>query len=300
MNRINKLLKEPYYTVGNYLFKHYPKVMSDKWYLKVMWKRCMGYKLDLAHPVTFNEKLQWLKLYDQKPIYTTLVDKYRAKRWIADRIGEQYVVPTLAVYDSVDEIDLDQLPEKFVLKCNHDSGNVIICEDKSAFDLETAKKELAAALKKNYYWVARERPYKNVKRVVLAEKLLEASNVDDIVDYKLMCFDGKVKCSFTCTNRRNEGGLKVTFFDLNWERMPFERKYPAETQPVEKPASYAQMVDIAERLSEDIAFSRVDFYEVEGVPYIGEITLYPGGGFEPFRPQEWDKTIGGWIKLPID
>lgn len=300
MNKIKKFLGDPYYVFGNYMMKHCPKLMSDKWYLKVMWKRCMGYKLDLEHPKTFNEKLQWLKLYDRKSIYTTMVDKYKAKQWVANRIGEQYVVPTLAAYNSVDEIDLDKLPDKFVLKCNHDCGSVVICKDKSTFDLEAAKKTLAAAMEKNYYWKAREWPYKNVKRVVLAEKFLEVPEANDLIDYKMMAFGGKVKCGFTCTNRRSDEGLYVTFYDTDWKKMPFERTYPAEVKPVEKPASYELMIELAEKLSENLPFSRVDFYEIEGKPYFGEITLYPGAGFEAFEPKEWDKTLGDWIELPKD
>ncbi len=299
MNRIIKLFKNPYYAIGNYLYKHFPNVLPDEWFLKVAWKRCMGYELDLKHPNTFNEKLQWLKLNDRKPIYTTMVDKYRAKQWAADKIGDQYVIPTLAVYDSVDEIDLDKLPDQFVLKCNHDCGSVVICKDKSTFDLEVAKKKLGEALKKNYYWNSREWPYKNVKRCVFAEKYLETIAEDDIIDYKMMSFNGKVKCSFTCTNRRNGKGLHVTFYDTDWKMMPFERQYPSEVKPLEKPSSYEHMVELAEKLSEHMPFSRVDFYEIEGMPYVGEITLYPGAGFEVFEPKEWDKTLGDWIDLPI-
>lgn len=298
MAKISKLLKDPYFTIGNYCYKHCPNVLPDKWFLKVVWKQTFGYELDLRHPKTFNEKLQWLKLYDRKPEYTTMVDKYRAKQWVADRVGEEYVIPTLAVYQSVDEIDLDKLPDQFVLKCNHDSGNVVICKDKTTFDIEAAKKKLDEALKKNYYWNSREWPYKNVKRCIIAEKYLDSEENDDLTDYKMMTFNAKVKCSFTCTNRRSGQGLNVTFFDTDWERLPFERNYPADARPIAKPASYTEMVEVAERLSEHLPFSRIDFYEVKERPYFGEITLYPGAGFEPFEPKAWDATLGEWIELP--
>ena len=294
--KIKRYAHDPYYALGYDMIQKHPHLMSDKFYLSVLWKMKMGYELDWKHPTTFNEKLQWLKLYDRNPLYTTLVDKYKVKQWVADKIGEQYVIPTLAVYDSVDEINLDELPDKFVLKCNHDSGSVVICKDKATFDLETAKRKLGDALKKNFYWEAREWPYKNVKRCVFAEKFLEEEH-DDIVDYKMMVFKGKVKCSFTCTNRRNGTGLKVTFFDTNWERMPFTRHYPCDFKPIDKPASYDDMVLISERLSEFMSFSRVDFYEIKGMPYFGEITLYPGGGFEEFDPKQWDRTLGEWIEI---
>jgi len=146
MNKIKKFFGDPYYVLGHYMIRHCPNLMSDKYFLKVKWKRCMGYELDLKHPKTFNEKLQWLKLYDRKPEYTIMVDKYRAKQWVADRVGEQFVIPTLAVYHSADEIDLNQLPDQFVLKCNHDSGSVVICRDKKSFDFEAAKRKLNNAL----------------------------------------------------------------------------------------------------------------------------------------------------------
>ena len=298
-NKLKRYACNPYYALGYDMIKKCPHLMSDKFYLSILWKMVMGYKLDLKHPKTFNEKLQWLKLYDRNPLYTTLVDKYRVKQWVADKIGEQYVIPTLAVYNSVDEIDLDKLPNQFVLKCNHDSGSVVICRDKTSFDLEAAKRKLGEALKKNFYWEAREWPYKNVKRCVFAEKYLEG-NEKELIDYKMMVFKGEVRCCFTCTNRRSVDGLKVTFFDVDWERMPFIRHYPADNKPIEKPVSYEEMVRISERLSEFIPFSRVDFYEIKGMPYFGEITLYPGGGFEEFTPMHWDGILGDWIKLPTD
>lgn len=297
--KIRRYVQNPYYALGNDMIRKCPHLMSDKFYLSVLWKMKMGYKLDWKHPKTFNEKLQWLKLYDRNPLYTALVDKYRVKQWLADKFGEQYIIPTLAVYNSVDEIDLDKLPNQFVLKCNHDSGSVVICRDKSSFDLEAAKRKLDEALKKNFYWEAREWPYKNVNRCVFAENYLEEVE-DDIIDYKMMVFNGKVKCSFTCTNRKSREGLNVTFFDKDWERMPFIRHYPADNKPIEKPASYEKMVQFSEELSELFPFSRVDFYEIKGKPFFGEITFYPGGGFEEFSPQRWDFALGNWIKLPTD
>ncbi len=167
--KLKRYLRDPYHEIGYDMLWRHPDLMPDKWYLKSLWKRTFGYELDLKHPKTFNEKLQWLKLYDRNPEYTIMVDKYHAKQWVADRIGAEYVIPTLAVYDSVDDIDLDKLPDQFVLKCNHDSGNVVICKDKSVFDLQAAREKLGAALKNDYYLKWREWPYKNVKRCVFAE-----------------------------------------------------------------------------------------------------------------------------------
>lgn len=298
VRRTKHFIENPSRMLTKLMVRHCPELVPDKQYIQYLWEQVMDYPLDLKNPRTFNEKLQWLKLYDRKPEYTTMVDKYRVKQWVADRIGEEYVIPTLAVYQSVDEIDLDKLPDQFVLKCNHDSGNVIICKDKTKFDLEVAKQKLATALRNDYYLRWREWPYKNVKRCIIVEKYLKNEDSDDLTDYKMMVFNAKVKCIFTCTNRKIGGGLNVTFFDTDWERLPFERKYPADFKPIAKPASYPEMVEMAECLSEHLPFSRVDFYEVKGKPYFGEITLYPGAGFEPFNPKEWDATLGEWIELP--
>lgn len=296
--KLKRYCRDPYHEIGyDMLWKH-PDRMSDRWYLKSLWKRTFGYELDLNHPRTFNEKLQWLKLYDRNPLYVTLVDKYRVKQWVAERIGEQYVIPTLAVYNSVDEIDLDSLPDKFVLKCNHDSGNVVICKDKSTFNLQAAKQKLAVALKYDYYLQWREWPYKKVGRCIIAERYMEDFSGDDVIDYKMMSFNGVVKCSFTCTNRRSKGGLNVTFFDTDWNRLPFTRMYPADSNAVKKPVSYENMVELTERMTEHLPFSRVDFYEIDGKPYFGEITLYPGAGFESFHPDSWDLVLGEWLTLP--
>ena len=170
--KIKRYAKDPYYSFGYYIIKKHPKWMTDRFYIKVLWRMLMGYKLNLKSPQTFNEKLQWLKLYDRNPLYPTLVDKYRVKQWVADRIGEEYVIPSLAVYKSVDEIDLGGLPDQFVLKCNHDSGSVAICLDKESFDLEAVKLKLSRALKNNFYWDAREWAYKNINRLVFAEKYM--------------------------------------------------------------------------------------------------------------------------------
>lgn len=298
--KIKRYVQDPYYAWGYDLIKKCPRLMSDKFYLSVLWKMVMGYKLDWKHPKTFNEKLQWLKLYDRNPLYTTLVDKYRVKQWVADKIGEQYVIPTLAVYNSVDEIDLNKLPNQFVLKCNHDSGSVVICRDKSSFDFETAKRKLGEALKKSFYWEAREWPYKYVKRCVFAEKYLEDFE-NDLIDYKLMSFQGKVRCCFVCTNRRSDKGLNIDIYNSNWEKMPVERpRHPSSKRLITKPFSYEKMVLFTEQFSRLNHFMRVDFYEINGNLYFGEMTFFPGGGFEKFAPSSWDVVFGDWIKLPTD
>ncbi|HIY01836.1 MAG TPA: glycosyl transferase [Candidatus Blautia faecipullorum] len=286
--------------------------IPDNVYLKIVYRLRIGKKLNLKEPKTFNEKIQWLKLYDRKPIYTTMVDKYEAKKYVADIIGDEYIIPTLGVWDHFDDIDFASLPEQFVLKCTHDSGGLVICYNKGKFDKDVARKKIEQSLKCNFYWVGREWPYKNVKPRIIAEKYMvdesvyvdetytgkEASNPQtELMDYKLMCFNGKVKCSFVCSERYSSN-LKVTFFDNDWNVLPFERHYPKSTKPITKPHTFEKMVQLAEKLSADIPFVRVDFYEINGDIYFGELTFYPGDGFEEFTPDSADYDMGRLLKLP--
>lgn len=278
---------------------HRYDAMSDEAYLIRRYRASLGCDLNLSQPKTFNEKLQWLKLHNRRPEYTTMVDKYAVKQLVADKIGEEYVIPTLGVWDRFDDIDFNDLPDQFVLKCTHDSGGLVICNDKSKFNIKLARSKIERSLKHNYYLMGREWPYKNVKPRIIAEQYME-DNPDsrELTDYKLMCFNGKVKCSFTCTSRYAKDGLKVTFFDTNWEKMPFERHYPAELANICKPKSYEEMIRLAEKLADKIPFVRIDFYEIKGKPYFGEMTFFPGNGMEEFTPEEWDETLGSWIELP--
>lgn len=274
--------------------------MPDDEYLKKCFAVVMGYQLDLDNPQTFNEKLQWLKLYDRKPIYTTMVDKYEVKKYVAVTIGEKYIIPTLGIWDKAEDIDFAALPNQFVLKCTHDSGGLVICRDKTKLDIANAKQKLTNFLHRNYYKKWREWPYKKVKPRIIAEKYMEdtATQNSELTDYKFMCFGGEVKCSFVCTERFSKDGLKVTFFDRDWTKMPFERHYPASTKEIQKPVNYEKMIELAEKLSKDIPFVRVDFYETNNQIYFGELTFYPGNGLEEFTPIDWDYTLGRWIDLP--
>lgn len=279
---------------GSKLAEHFP----DKLFLRIEYYHYLGKYLNLQKPEGFNEKLQWLKLYDHNPMYTQMVDKVFAKDYVAEVIGEKYLIPTYGVWNSAEEIDFDQLPEQFVLKVTHDSGGVIICKKKSEFDRDRAIQKLTKSLKRKYYKVHREWPYKDIKPRVIAEMYLEDSVSNELPDYKFMCFDGKVKCVFVCTNRYSDKGLHVTFFDRNWDRMPFERRYPAECGAIAKPQNYDTMIEIAEKLTAGIPFARVDLYEIKGRIYFGEITFYPGSGYEEFTPEKWDYILGSWINLP--
>lgn len=274
------------------------KGWDDERYLKLVYRLRTGRPLDLENPKTFNEKLQWLKLHDRNPLYTRLVDKAEVKPWVAERIGWEHIVPTLGVWDKFDEIDFDMLPERFVLKCTHDSGGLAICRDRSSFDVAAARRAIERSLSRNYFWTGREWPYKNVKPRIIAEEYLDPTEgQSDLTDYKVMCFDGRARCEFTCTGRA-EGDLRVDFFDTEWNHMPFTRHYPNADIPPEAPTRLQDMIAMAERLAKDLPFVRADFYEVGGQYYFGELTIYPGSGIEEFNPDRWDAELGSWIKLP--
>ena len=268
--------------------------LSDKHYLSIKYKYYIGDKIDWKNPKGFNEKLQWLKLYDRNDLYTKLVDKYEVKKIVGEIIGDEYIIPTIGIYDSFSDIDFNKLSNQFVIKCTHDSGSVVVCSDKNNFNYLEAESIINNGLKRKFYYWGREWPYKNVKPRIIVEKYMGA----EIIDYKLMCFNGKMICSFVCTNRFSENGLNVTFFDKNWNKMPFERHYPMDRNAIEKPVNYDKMIDLAEKLSKNIPFVRVDFYEVNNKIYFGEMTFYPGCGFEEFNPKEWDYKLGSLIELP--
>lgn len=306
MPSIINRLKNPSHTIAGILRKVWFLFPNDKSFLKVMYRLEIGEKLNLTVPVSFNEKLQWLKLYDRKPKYIKMVDKIAAKEYASSIIGDRYIIPTYGVWNHYDEIDFSELPEQFVLKTNHSGGGsgVVLCLNKSKFNHKQAKKKLEASLRKNSYNQSKEWPYKKIEPKILAEALLMNNNSScdkfDLPDYKFMCFNGKVKCIFTCTNRYSDNGLCVTFFDPNWNILPFSRNHPIDNNPIAKPKSLELMIELAEKLSQDISFARIDFYQIDDRPYFGEITLYPGGGWERFDPKEWDVKLGNWITLPSE
>lgn len=273
--------------------------MPDELYLRLRFRIKVGYKLKLHKPVTFNEKLQWLKIFNRDEKYTQMVDKLNVKKYVSDTIGNEYVIPNIAgPWKSVNDIVFDDLPEKFVLKCTHDSGGTVICTEKKMLDIEKAKRKLSKSLRHNYYWQGREWPYKGVIPLIIAEQYIAGEDNIPPVDYKLMCFNGKVKCSFTVTNRFSKNGICVNFYDEKWQPMPFIRHYPKNPEEIACPNNYNKMVELAEKLSSGIPFVRVDFFEVNGKVYFGEMTFFPGGGMEEFCPEEWDSKLGDWIELP--
>lgn len=271
-------------------------MMKDQKYISKCYRIKIGQKLNLDNPVTFNEKLQWLKLYDRKPEYSSMVDKFEAKKYVAERIGEECIIPTLGVWDKFDDIDFSVLPEKFVLKCTHDSGGLVICQDKEQFDTQKAKVILQKSLKRNFYLTGREWPYKNVKPRIIAEQYLEG--MDELVEYKMFCFNGEVKMILVCKGQAHGEGRTNDFCDCNLNKFPFTSLNPQSKDQLEVPRELPELIEFAERLSAGIPQLRVDTYLMDGKIYFGELTFFHNSGFCKFEPAEWDEILGSWIQLP--
>ena len=252
-----------------YLCYHgYFNWLPDEQYLKLLYFGSFGKKLNLTHPQTYNEKIQWLKLHDRKPEYSIMVDKCEAKKYIAERIGEEYVVPTYGVWDKFEDIEFDTLPDKFVLKCTHDSGGLVICRDKRQLDYQIAKKKITRSLNTNYYKTGREWPYKDVKPRIIAEKLLEDEKCGDIKDYKIYTFEGIAKALMINSGRQN-GKTVADYYDIDFRKLDFTWGYPHSDEESEKPKNFTEMIKIAELISQRFPHLRVDFYEVNGKSYLG-------------------------------
>lgn len=299
LDGIKSYLKDPKQLYAFFASRRMLNWMSDEAYLKMAFRIQMGKKLDLENPRTYSEKLQWLKLYDRKPEYCQMVDKYEVKEYVAQQIGQEYIIPTLGVWDSFEEIDFDSLPSRFVLKCTHDSGGLVICKDKSQLDIKAACKKISKCLKANYYWQNREWPYKDLKPRIIAEQYMEDSHTADLRDYKFFCFNGEMKALFIATERQSAATeTRFDFFDADFNHLNFRNGHPnADTLP-EKPVCFEEMKVLAAKLSEGIPQLRVDFYEVNGKTYFGELTFFHWSGMMPFEPEEWDYTFGDWIKIP--
>lgn len=280
------------------LFRKLSRLIPDRIYLQIVYFRHFKKFIDFDNPKTFNEKIQWLKLNYRKEEYTNLVDKYRVKQYITKLIGEEYVIPTLGVWKNVDDIDFKSLPEKFVLKCNNDSGGIVICKNKKDFDEVKAKSFLKERLKNNGYWYGREWPYKNVKPCIIAEKYMEDSISKDLKDYKFFCFNGSMEFFDIDIDRFIEH--RSNYYDRNGNFLPFGKTYcpPDYTKKIEMPKNLDKMIELAETISHDTVLSRIDFYEIDGQVYFGEITFYPGSGFSPFTDEKWDYKLGDMIDLP--
>lgn len=272
--------------------------MKDEEYIKLKYSLSFDKSLDLDNPSTYTEKLQWLKLYDQRAQYTKMVDKYEVKKLVSDQIGDKYIIPTIGVWDNFDEINFDKLPQKFVIKCTHDSGSIIICKDKDAFDKKKAKRKIEKSLKRNYYSISKEWPYKNVKPRIIIEPYIEDKKDRELRDYKFFTFNGVPKVLYITKGRSADEETTADFFDMEFNHLPFTIDHNMSKECPHKPKNFYLMKELAAKLSEGIPHLRVDFYEVDGNIYFGEMTFFHCSGFMGFNPSSWDEIFGEWITLP--
>jgi hypothetical protein len=299
MLKLSIYIKNPRLILSGILMK-IAVLFPDKLYIKYDYFLNTGKKLNLKNPQTFSEKLQWLKLYNQKPEYTKMVDKVAVKEYVGKIIGEKYIIPTLGIWKTFDKINFEKLPNQFVLKTTHDSGGIVICKDKNTFNAKAAKKKLNRRLKQKIYYKLREWPYKNVNPQILAERYMANNTESELKDYKFFCFNGEVKfCQVIANRSSNE---TIDFYDINWKHQEFmEPVLDGVTHAKErhnKPKQFKEMIDIATILSKDTPFLRIDLYEINGNIFFGEITFFPTRGMGLFSPEKWNHIFGNWIKLP--
>ena len=273
--------------------------LPDKPYLQILYLLKMGSVLHLKNPSTYNEKINWLKLYNRKPEYTMMVDKYAVKDYVAKIIGREHVIPTLGAWDTPEAIEWDALPNQFVLKTSMGGGNlgVVICKDKASFNKEEAIRKLQKAMKQDLYKNLREWPYKNVRKRILAETYMEDDTTKELRDYKFFAFDGEVKALFIATER-GSGDVKFDYFDADFNHLDLVQQHPMSGVDIPKPVCFEEMKAIAGKLSVGLPHVRVDLYEVNGKVFFGEYTFSHHGGIVPFHPEKWDYEFGSWIKLP--
>lgn len=272
--------------------------LPDKLYLQMVYFKHFNKFIDFNNPKTFNEKLQWLKLYNRKSEYTVMVDKHLVKEYVANIIGQEYIIPTLGVWSDANEIEWNILPEQFVLKCNNDSGGIVICKDKDKLNIQETIRFLNKRLKNNGFWYGREWPYKGVKPCIIAEKFMSDEG-NELADYKIHNFNGVPKAVLVCRDRFKESGLTEDFFNCEWKHLDVSRiNHPNSTESISMPSHLDDMLELSKRLSQSIPFVRTDFYDVGGKIYFGEMTFYPASGFEKFVPDKYDDLLGGWLKIP--
>lgn len=271
-------------------------MLPKRLFLHLMFWNRQGYRLHLNTPRTYSEKLQWLKLHDIHPEYSKLVDKISVKEHVASIIGREHVIPTLHVYNGVEDIPFEDLPRQFVIKCSHDSGGVLICKDKPTLDIEKAKDFLVKKLARKYINENKEYPYEGIVPRLLVEPYLEDESGYELRDYKFFCFNGIPRLIQMDFNRHTHH--ERALFDLDWNRLDLEIRYPSYRGEIVRPKALKEMIEIATALSKGFRHIRVDLYHIKGVVYFGELTFFHGSGFERFRPREWDFKMGEWLVLP--
>lgn len=282
------------------LLVRYGCFIPDVLYVKWMYRIKMGKRLNLKNPQSFNEKLQWLKLYNRKPEYTTMVDKITAKEYATRIIGEKYIIKTIKVWDRFEDINFAELPNEFVIKTSNGGGGsgVFICKNKDDMDKEEVLSKLLKSSKASIYKAFREWPYKDIKPRFFAEKLLVSDDKHALQDYKFFCFNGVVK-ALLVSYGRFEGATCFDYFDRNFNHLPFEQGGPNAPVVHSKPEQFDKMIELAEKLSSGLPHARVDLYEHQGKIYFGEITFFDSSGYAKFEPEEWDYKFGEWIDLTI-
>jgi len=295
---IRLVIEDPFRLCGLILRKLLSKyIRNDEMFIKWQFYFGMHKWPNIENPRTYNEKLQWMKLYDHNPEYIRMVDKVQAKEWVAEKLQtDEYCIPTLDVYDNLDEIDFDKLPNQFVLKTTHDSGGVVVCRDKNKLDVVEARRKLKKSLNHDYFLEHREWPYKKVQRRIIAEQYMEDVDGGGLKDYKFFCFDGEPKYMFIASNRGKD--TRFDFFDIDFNHMQFKKGHPNSDRPIKKPAGWNKMLEIARKLSKGFYAIRVDLYDIKGKIYFGEMTLFHFSGNVPFDPEEWDYKFGDMLHLP--
>lgn len=298
MGRLRRIIKDPkrifQYLSGKSIFWKMP----DEEYLKMKYFFFIGKKLNLKNPNSFNEKMQWLKLYDRKDIYTLMVDKYEVKKLVAEKIGENYIIKTIGIWNKFEDIDFEKLPRQFVLKCTHDSGTVVICKDKYKLNIEAAREKINKRLKYNYYYNCREWPYKNVKPRVIAEEFMQDRTFEVLNVFKVFNFNDGEQIIQAIQNDKTKDEC-IDYFDAEWNRLALRQNYKNGEKALPKPQSLKEMLEISKKLSEGFKFLRTDFYEVNGKLYFSEFTFYSDAGFAKFEPEEWDNILGKRIDLKL-
>lgn len=282
--------------LGAFLLRKLGRWLPDGLFLRLNYRQIFGTFPDLKHPAKFTEVVLWTKLRDRDPLYHKLSDKAEVKDYVASLIGEEYVVRTLGVWNTVEEIDWDILPERFVIKCTHDSGSTIVCKDKSSFDRSKASESLRKALCRRFDRVNREWVYKGITPRIIAEEYL----CDDPADYKFFCFDGVPRILFVATDRASEGtDTKFDFFDMEYNHLDVRNGHPNAVVPPPCPETFEKMKSLASVLSKGIPQVRMDFYEVDGKVFFGEYTFCHWGGQIPFDPPSADLMLGSFFRMPV-
>ena len=294
------LLKNPKLLLAFFIQRFFSRSLSDEVYLRWIYRLRMGEKLNLDSPKGYNEKCQWLKLYYKKPEFTMMADKIKVKQYVADLIGDDYVIPLLGVWDHFDEINFDTLPNSFVLKCNHDSGSVVLVRDKSKLDIDKVRDKLETALSQDPFYATREWPYKNIEKKILAEPFIESLGKQESIEYKISCMNGVVKFVTVCTGIAHAKYSERfnDHFTKNWEQLHWIVRYKSSGKTIARPNYMDKLIEMSEKLAKDIPFVRVDWYVDNEKIYFGELTFYTWAGFCPFEPKEWDLKLGEWINLP--